>query len=163
MRAVPILALVLVMAVCVPDQLDQPQSGDGWRLMGWTRGGEARTPAAGEDAVALLGELGLLRMSGANDPADPGTEVDLVVTHAVSGSCPQVRFDGFDFDVADGGVEARITDREDLFSLAPIACSADANPVVYWVAVRRDRLPDGAFELRTDEAPDVRSLVDLGE
>lgn len=155
------LVLATLVTACAPEQLEQPQSGDGWRLIGWTRGGEQRAPAVGEDAIELLGDLGLRRMGAAVPGADPATEVDVVVTHAVSGSCPQVRFDGFDFDAANGRVEARITDREDLLSLEG-SCSADAKPVVFWLAVDRSRLPGGPFEMATDEAPDVRTDVDLG-
>ncbi|MEO6578767.1 MAG: hypothetical protein ABIO99_07720 [Candidatus Limnocylindria bacterium] len=115
----------------------------------------------GEQAIELLGELGLRRMGAAVPGADPDREVDVVVTHAVSGSCPQVRFDGFDFAAADAQVEARITDRDDLFSLGG-SCSADANPVVFWLAVERSRLPEGPFQLHTDEAPNLRTAVDLG-
>lgn len=156
------LVLATLVTACAPEQLEQPQSGDGWRLIGWTRGGEQRPPAVGDEAIDVLRDLGLERMSAAVPAADPATEVDVVVTHAVSGSCPQVRFDGFDFDAADRRVEARITDREDLISFGG-SCSADANPVVFWLAVERSRLPGVPFELATDEAPDVPTDVDLGD
>ncbi|MEO6578306.1 MAG: hypothetical protein ABIO99_05340 [Candidatus Limnocylindria bacterium] len=116
----------------------------------------------GDEAIDVLRDLGLERMSAAVPAADPATEVDVVATHAVSDSCPQVRFDGFDFGAAGRRVEARITDREDLFSLGG-SCSADANPVVFWLAVERSRLPGVPFELATDEAPDVPTDVDLGD
>ncbi|MEO7295683.1 MAG: hypothetical protein ABIZ57_06040, partial [Candidatus Limnocylindria bacterium] len=126
--------LVVTLVGCVPDELDQPTSGDGWRLIGWTRGGEVGPPAVGPDAQQFLAELGLERMAAAVAPTNPETEVEIVVTHAVS--CPQVRFDGFSVDEAAGMVEARITDREDLFSLGG-SCTSDANPVLYWLAVER--------------------------
>lgn len=115
----------------------------------------------GENALQLLADLNLRRMSGPVEPTNAETEIDAVVTHVVSGSCPQVRFDGFVVNRGSGVVEAQLTDREDLFSLGG-TCTADANPVVYWIAVERSMLPDGPFVLRTDQAPDVETAVDLG-
>lgn len=157
------IGLLLVLVACVPDELDQPTSGDGWRLIGWARGGETGPPAVGEDAQQFLAALGLERMSAAVEPTNRETEVDVVVTHAVSGSCSQVRFDGFSAREEERIMEAQITDREDLFGLFADACSADANPVVYWLAVERSVMPDGPFELRTDEAPSVITDVDLND
>ena len=161
-RASTAALFAVVLVGCVPDELEQPTSGDGWRLIGWTRGGGVGPPAVGPDVQQFLAELGLERMAAAVAPTDPETEVEIVVTHAVSGSCPQVRFDGFSVNEAEAIVEARITDREDLFSLGS-SCTSDANPVIYWLAVERALLPDGAFSLRTDEAPDVTIDVDLGD
>jgi hypothetical protein len=158
-----VVALVVASALgagCTPDQLAQPDSGDGWRLLGWTRGGEPRPPAVGEAAIDLLGELDLRRMDRAVPGADPLTEVDVVVTHAVSGSCPQVRFDGFEVDEDASRVEAGFTDIGDLLFFG--GCTADANPAVYWLAVERASLPAGEFVLATDKAPDVETTVDLG-
>ncbi len=153
-------AIFIVVTACAPDALDQPQSGDGWRLIGWTRGGDLSPPAAGDEALELLSALGLRRMGGAVTPT-AGSEVDVVVTHAVSGSCPRVRFDGFTF--GDDAVVANITDHDDLVTLEAAECTADANPVVFWLAVQRSRLPEEPFELLTDEAPGVRIPVDLGD
>ena len=80
-------------------------------------------------------------------------------THTVSGSCPQVRFDGLSVERDSGMVEAQLSDISDLLFAGD--CTADANPVVYWLAVERDFLPDGPFTLRTDKAPAVETAVDL--
>jgi hypothetical protein len=167
MRGAPALAFTLTLVgvglvACVPDQLEQPQSGDGWRLIGWTRGGEQRPPAAGDAALELLADLGLRRMDAPVEPTDAHSEIDVVVTHGVSGSCPQVRLDGLRVDAEAGTVVAQITDRDELFSPFGTGCTADANPVVYWLAVRRDFLPP-SFSLSTDEAPDVAIQVELGQ
>jgi hypothetical protein len=149
-----VLALVTVLlAGCTPAELEQPRSGDGWRLLGWVRGGEVAAPALGKEADAEIRAMGLARIGGTTDPIDPATEVALLVTHAVSSSCPQVRFDGLSIDRDDRIVEARITDVSDLLFVG--GCTADANPVVYWVAVQRSVLPEGPFTLRTNKAPDV--------
>jgi hypothetical protein len=158
---VPLAIACLAVAGCVPNELDQPTSGDGWRLIGWTRGGEPAPPTVGGEVVELLGQLDLLRMSRPVVPTDPSTELDVVVTHVVSGSCPHVRFDGFSVDADAAIVVAHITDREDLFSPFGSSCTADANPVMFWLAVELDGLPD-SFVLSTDEAPGVTTPVDLG-
>ena len=155
------ITLGLAVAGCAAGELEQPNEGEGWRLIGWVRGGAQVAPQIGADAVAALGELDLLRIGGAGDPVDMSTEVDMVVSHTVSGSCPQVRFDGLTVDTERELVEANLTDIGDLLYLG--ACSADANPVVYWLAVRRDILPEGAFTLRTEKAPDISTVVDLGD
>lgn len=147
------VALALVITGCAPGELEQPTSGDGWRMLGWVRGGEAVAPAIGDDANAEIRRMGLARIGGTTEPLDPATEVALLVAHAVSSSCPQVRFDGLSIDRDNRIVEARFTDVSDLLFVG--GCTADANPVVYWVAVQRSVLPEAPFTLRTNKAPDV--------
>jgi hypothetical protein len=100
-------------------------------------------------------------MGGTSAPLDPISEIEVVVTHAVSGSCPQVRFDGLAVDHGAGVVEAQLTDVHDLLFVG--GCSADANPVVFWLAVERAYLPADGFTLRSEKAPDVTTVVPPGE
>ncbi len=155
------VAVAVLVTGCAPGELEQPRSGDGWRLLGWVRGGESVAPAMGDDADAELGRMGLARMGGLTEPLDPATEVALLVTHAVSSSCPQVRFDGLSIQHDDRIVEARLTDVSDLLFAG--GCTADANPVVYLVAVERSVLPQGPFTLRTNKAPDLSVEVNPEE
>ena len=152
-------ALVILLAGCTPAELEQPTSGDGWRLLGASRGGEPMAPQIGDAANQAIADMGLLRMDGTTAPLDPDSEIALVLTHVVSGSCPQVRFDGLRVDEASRVVEGRFTDIADLFYVG--SCTADANPVVYWIAVERDLLPAGRVTITTNKAPAVQTLVDL--
>jgi hypothetical protein len=159
MRLAAIAAIAcLLLGGCTPDELAQPEQGDGWRLVSWTREGAPIAPQVGDVQLAF-DELGIGWDHVVGPPADPESEVDVVVMHVVSGSCPQVRFDGFSIDRERALMEARFTDVGDLFYLG--ACSSDANPVAYWLAVERDRLPESPFTLRSEDAPDVASEIDL--
>jgi hypothetical protein len=147
--------LVATLVACGAQGLEQPAAGDGWRLIGWTRGGARIAPLLGVDAEVALSDMRLIRIAGTTPPP-ARDEVSVLFTHAVSSSCPQVRLDGLriDGDV----VEALITDAADTFTLG--RCSDDANPVVWWLAVERDALPDGTFTLRTEKAPDLATTVE---
>jgi hypothetical protein len=154
LAAVALLIAATLMA-CRAEGLEQPIGGDGWRLIGWARGGTPTAPLIGADAEAALSEMGMIRIAGTTPP--PGhDEVSVLFTHAVSSSCPQVRLDGLRID--EGVVEALLTDAADSFHLG--GCTDDANPVVWWLALERDALPPGTFTLRTEKAPDVTTTVD---
>ena len=157
LAALAILAAA-TLAGCRSEGLEQPTSGDGWRLIGWARGGAPIAPLLGAEAEAALSEMGLIRIAGTMPPP-ARDEISLLVTHAVSSSCPQVRFDGL--RVHGDVVEALLTDAADSFNLG--GCTDDANPVVWWIAVERDALPDGTFTLRTEKAPEVTTVVDVSD
>jgi hypothetical protein len=155
-------AVALLMAAtlvgCRAEALAQPIGGDGWRLIGWARGGTPTAPRIGADAEAALSEMGLIRIAGTTPP--PGRdEVSLLFTHAVSSSCPRVRLDGL--RIEGDVVEALLTDASDSFNLG--GCTDDANPVVWWLAVERHVLPDGTFTLRTEKSPELTTTVDAGD
>ncbi len=139
----------------------QPDGGDGWRLLGDELVGETyRTGIATTDEqfLALWRKVGMTAQPPAVDFA---TEV-VVWFGAVYGSTCPIRLD----DVA------IVTNHEPAVvhavTVAPGgtgACTADANPHAYVVAIERDRLPVGPFAIQlgaTDPpvgVPEERTLV----
>ena len=118
-----------------PDRGPQQSAGVGWRLLAFERVGEPYTVRVAStqpelrrlwDQVGFSAELPIV-------PLDD--ELVVVMTPAVSGSCPEVRFD--DLQIGKHRVIG-------LFS-SPVAhaeCSADANPASFALAVERSALPD---------------------
>ena len=119
--------------------------GDGWNLLAAARAapwsGFPEHPIYGEvidrraDLDATLERLSLI---AERPEVDFGRSVVLRATVINSGSCP-AHLDGM--DVADDAIHVR-TSRG--FWLA---CSGDAVPYTFLLAVRRDRLPDVPFDL----------------
>jgi hypothetical protein len=147
-------------AVFVPEG-DQPTDGAGWRLLGHAEGaGEAyRTAVAttDEQLVAVWAESGL---GGAAPDVDWQTEVVVWFGAVYGSSCP-VRLDGV---VVDG-----TTLRGEIVvpgSGPDTACTSDANPHSFVVAVERTVLPTGPFVVQLDAddpppgAPKERTMVD---
>ncbi|MET0831867.1 MAG: hypothetical protein ABWY62_05740, partial [Acidimicrobiia bacterium] len=129
----------------------QPQAGDGWRLLGEELVGETyRTGIATTDEkyAALWQQAGLTTPP---PPVDFTTEVVVWFGAVYGSSCP-IRLDDVAVD----------TDRElPLLRAVTVvpggtgACTADAKPHAYVVAVERDRLPAGPFviQLGPDDPP----------
>lgn len=137
----------------------QQPSGDGWRLLADEQAGQAyRTGIAFDDAS-------LERLWADAGVAAPIPEVDwehevVIWFGAVYGSsCPDLRLD--DVVVTSGLVHAEI-----VLVGAPMACTADANPRAYVVALQRSRLPAPRFAIQLSAAdppggvPEERTVVD---
>lgn len=137
----------------------QPPAGDGWRLLADELTGQAyRTGIAYDDASLE----GLWAKTGVTAPLpDVDWEREVVIWFgAVYGSsCPDLRLD--DVVVASGLVHAEI-----VLVGAPMACTADANPRAYVVALQRSRLPAPPFAIQLSAedppggAPEERTVVD---
>lgn len=144
-----------------PTPIEQTDGGEGWRLLGEARTGEAyRTGVAttDEQLAALWQEAGL---PGAAPAVDWETEIAVWFGDAVSGSCPTRLVDVLvtdatlhgDFRFASGETEA--------------VCTSDANPHAYVVAVERAMLPVGPFVVQLGDwepfpgTPGVRTEVDV--
>ena len=141
---------------------DQPTEGEGWRLLGHAEGaGEAyRTAVAttDEQLAAVWQESGL-----GGDAPDVDWQAEIVVWFgAVYGSSCPVRLDGVVVDGTTLHGEIVIPG-----SGPGTACTADANPHSFVVAVERDLLPAGPFvvQLGADDpppgAPEERTVVDV--
>jgi hypothetical protein len=140
----------------------QAKRGDGWRLLGDELVGEGyRTGIATTDQQ--YGELwSQVGMTAQRPDVDFETEV-VVWFGAVYGSTCPIRLDDVIVDV-----------RSDIALVHAVtvvpgdagACTDDANPHAYVVAVERDRLPGGPFavQLGVDDppigVPDERTVVD---
>lgn len=157
----PLCVDVVDAAAFVPEG-DQPDQGEGWRLLGHAAGaGEAyRTGVATTDEqLAALWEASGL--DGDAPGVDWRTEV-VVWFGAVYGTGCPVRLDGV-------LVDGRTLHGEIVVpgSGPGTACAADANPHAFVVAVERGALPPGPFvvQLGPDDpppgAPQERTVVDV--
>jgi len=139
---------------------DQPTSGAGWRLLGeeWGAGESYRTGIAttDEQLATLWAASGL--------PGEPGAvdwqrEIVVWFGTAQSSSCPE-RLDGV-------VVTGSLVHADLVMPGWPGACTADANPHAFVIAVERSLLPEGPFDLQLDAeepppgAPEERTEVDV--
>lgn len=138
----------------------QPQEGEGWRLLvnevqvGWPyRTGIATDP---ESLRALWGEIGL----GQPPPeVDFGAEVVVWFGAVFGSSCPDLRLD----DVV---VEGDLVYPLIVLATPHLACTDDANPMAFVVAVERSMLPVGRFTIQLGPegppsgASEERTIVD---
>lgn len=141
----------------------QAPAGDGWRLLADEPGlGQAyRTGIATNEASyeRLWTAIGL-----PDQPAPVDFEAEVVIWFgAVYGSgCPNLRLDDVVVDRERALVHAEI-----VLVDAPQACTGDANPRAYLVALKRDELPSGPFgiQLGADDPTagvfEERTLVDV--
>lgn len=162
-------------AVCVegrtPDELvpegPQPPGGAGWRLLGeGTSGPTYVTLVAAEPEAyqALWDEAGI---EAPLPEVDLEHEIVVLFGPAVSGSCPQIRLDDVVIDVKDRLVHAQLSHPG-----SPAACTDDANPHPFVVAIEREALPPSPFTVQLHEEvvckgcegvePDEVTEVDLG-
>ncbi len=157
----PLCVDVVDPASFVPEG-DQPASGDGWRLLGHQQGaGEAyRTGVATTDdqLASLWTEAGL-----EDGPPDVDWPSEVVVWFgAVYGSSCPVRLDGV--VVRGATVHGEIV----VPGSGPFsACTEDANPHSFVVAIDRALLPTGPFVVQLDAdgppsgVPQERTVVDV--
>jgi hypothetical protein len=146
-----------------PPEGQQATTGDGWRLLAAEPGvGEPyRTGIATDEASyrELWRTIGL-----AGDPPEVDLDAEVVIWFgAVFGSsCPDLRFDDVVVDRDAGLVHAEI-----VLVDPPPACTDDANPYAFLVAVERGRLPVGPFAIQLGAedpppgAPEERTLVEV--
>ena len=128
----------------VPPEGPQPLEGDGWVLLADAKGAGQpyRTGIAYDEASYEE----LWRMIGLEDerpPVDFVSEVVIWFGAVFSGSCPDIRLDDVVVDRERSIVHAHIV-ALDAFG----ACTADANPHAYVVALQRSRLPAGPFAIQ---------------
>ena len=143
----------------VPAPGPQPLAGDGWRLLvDEAQVGQPYRTGIATDLRSLQGMWVTIGLDTPIPDVDFENEVAIWFGAVFSGSCPNLRLD--DVVVAGSTVHALIVlpDR-------PLACTADANPRAYVVAVERSKLPVGPFVIQLDAygpppgAPEERTVV----
>lgn len=137
----------------------QPESGEGWRLLGADRTGDAyRTGVATTDEqyLALWREAGL-----DGDPTGVDFDAEVVIWFgAVYGSGCEIRMDDVVFDL-----DRRVVHGDFVIPGVHQGCNGDANPEAYVVAVSRSVLPEAPFDVQLDAddpplgAPEERTTV----
>jgi hypothetical protein len=139
----------------------QQPGGDGWRLLVDELGGDTyRTGIAADEEgyERLWEEIGL---TIPRPVVDFDTEVAIWFGAVFSSSCPDIRLDGVAVDEDARLVHAQIVDVD-----RAEACTDDANPRAFVVAVERARLPEAPFaiQLRREDpypgTPAERTVVD---
>ncbi len=138
----------------------QPDGGDGWRLLASEKVGfPYRTGIAtdGSSVADLWLEIGL---NSTIPEIDFRQEVVIWFGAVYGSSCPNLRLDDV---VVDGAmIYAEIVNPDN-----PIACTDDANPHAFVVAVDRAKLPSGPFAIQLDGdgpprgAPEERTVVSV--
>lgn len=124
----------------------QLEDGEGWRLLGDGTSGPVYATLVATDASGYEGLWDAAGFDEERPEADLDAEVVILFGPAVSGSCPQIRLDDVVIDVEDGVVHADFAHPG-----APAACTDDANPHAYVVAVQRDALPPSPFTVQLFE------------
>jgi hypothetical protein len=145
----------------VPPPGPQQPAGDGWRLLATEPTGQPYRTGIAWDAASLADLWAEAGVTVAVPVVDLQTEVVIWFGAVVSGSCPNVRLD----DVIIDGQE-RLIHAEIVLVDPPMACTSDANPRAYLVAVPRSRLPAPTFAIQLNAegppggVPEERTLVD---
>jgi hypothetical protein len=151
-------------ALLVPEG-PQPQGGAGWRLLAdqplvgaaWATGLEV-------DQAGYEQLWAGLALDGEAPAVDFATEIVVHFGPAVSGSCSEIRLDDVLVDRARSLLTADIV----LPGKAGLgACTSDARPYTYLVAVQRDALPPVPFTIRLSDETDCGQcgetvVTDLG-
>lgn len=147
----------------VPVAGPQPQQGEGWRLLADEQGAghPYRTGIATDQASydRLWTDIGL---SGDPPPVDFQSEVVIWFGAVFGSSCPNLRLDDVVVEREKALVHAEI-----VLVDSPAACTADANPHAYLVALERAKLPSGPFAIQLGAedppagVPEERTLVDV--
>ncbi len=137
----------------VPEPGPQPEAGDGWRLLADEKTGHAyRTMIATDQADfgALWREAGI---TSSVPEVDFETEIVVWFGAVYGSSCPNLRMD----DVV---IDADVVYPEIVLVDAPMACTADARPHAYVVAVERSALPAEGFVVRLQSDEPAPGVVD---
>ncbi len=145
----------------LPEPGPQAPGGIGWRLLVTEPTGfPYRTGIAWDDAS--LADLWATSGVEAAIPAiDWAREVVLWFGAVYGSSCPNLRLDDVVVDERASLVYAEI-----VLPDAPVACTADANPRAFLVALERTRLPAPPFTIQLDAdgppggAPEERTIVE---
>jgi hypothetical protein len=121
----------------VPPDGPQPTSGGGWRLVtDQTQHGEPYSVNVAVNAIEYESLWASLALDGTPPSVDFATEIVIDFGAVYSGTCPEIRLDDVHIDVDRSVVTA------DIVQLGGNrACTADANPRTYLVAVDKAKLP----------------------
>ena len=144
-----------------PSPGPQQPAGDGWRLLATEPTGIPYRTGIAWDAASLEALWADAGVSAPIPAVDFQTEVVIWFGAVYGSSCPDLRLDGV---VIDG--LRRIVHAEIVHVDPPMACTADANPRAYLVAVQRSALPAPTFAIQLSAedppggVPEERTLVE---
>ncbi len=152
--------MLRIVAYEIEFEPEQPLAGEGWRLLAELPRGGIYSVAAFTEAESFRREWQRLE-AGELPAVDFEEEIIVRFSPAISGSCRQVHFAGL--VVTSDRVHGDIT----FPTPQGMACTSDANPYAFMVAVERSLLPEGQFTLQlSDElvgdAGDQVVVLDLG-
>jgi hypothetical protein len=133
--------LDLVVAPLVEDW-EQPDAGDGWRLLGHGRVAESYTVRVASDPDELAALWETLGIAGAPPEVDFAQALVVSFVQGIGSGCPEMRLDGVEVD--GDAVFPRLSD-----PLAPRNCTADlVGGQAFVVALDRESLPGTPFRVR---------------
>jgi len=145
----------------VPASGPQPQEGEGWRLLAdEAPAGEPYRTGIATDAESLRALWTRIGLDATVPEVDFETEVVIWFGAVYGSSCPDIRLDDV---VVDGTTVHAVI----VLPNPPVACTDDANPHAYVVAVERTKLPEGPFVIQLGPedppagVPEERTVVDV--
>jgi hypothetical protein len=139
----------------------QQTAGDGWRLLATEPTGVVYRTGIAWDAASLEGLWVTAGVSAPIPAIDWQSEVVIWFGAVYGSSCPNIRLDDVMVDGPGRKVYAQI-----VLVDPPMACTADANPRAFLVAVQRSALPAPTFAIQLSPAdplagvPEERTLVE---
>lgn len=143
-----------------PEPGPQPEAGDGWRLLvNEPEVGEVYRTGLATDQESLRGLWATIGLGTLPPQVDFENEIVIWFGAVYGSSCPDLRLDDV---VVDGGLVYPLI----VFATPHLACTDDANPRAFVVAVHREKLPIGPFAIQLSSndpppgAPEERTLVD---
>ncbi len=140
----------------------QAPNGDGWRLLADELAGQPYRTGIATDAATYARLWADIGLTGDRPSVDFETEVAIWFGAVYGSSCPNLRLDDVVVDQERALVHAEI-----VLVDAPMACTDDARPHAYVVAVDRSALPRGPFAIQLNAqgppagALEERTLVDV--
>lgn len=127
-----------------PEPGPQAESGDGWRLLATEPGvGEVYRTGIATDPEDLRGLWARIGLHAPLAEVDFDNEVVIWFGAVYGSSCPDLRLDDV---VIDGSVVYPLI----VLATPHIACTDDANPWAFVVAIDRAKLPKGPFAIQLD-------------
>jgi hypothetical protein len=141
----------------------QAPEGEGWRLLADEPGvGQPYRTGIATDQASYRQLWAALGLSGDPPAVDFESAVVIWFGAVYGSSCPDLRLDDVVVDRGRALVHAEI-----VLVDPPSACTADANPRAYLVALQRAKLPSGPFAIQLGAndppsgVPEERTLVDV--
>ena len=138
--------------------------GEGWRLLGEGTEGMAYTLGVALGQSEYEDEWATAGASGQPPSVDFDDEVVVRFTHVVSSTCTYTEHYGIGVDRQDSIVfsaASRPRPSEDVDPDDDFACTTDARPHAFVVAIDRDVLPAGEVRFRLERGADDEVALDL--
>lgn len=137
----------------------QPANGDGWRLLADELTGEPYRTGVATTADQYAELWASSGVSGEQPPVDFESEIVIWFGAVYGSNCP-IRMDDIIIDQTQALIHTQLVNPGN-----PVVCNSDANPHSFIVAIERNQLPVGPFNVQlsaTDPpagAPEERTVV----